>query len=288
MGNPGITRLGGLTNTNLLITFGDERYVLRVGGRNAQRLGVQRDCEMTALRCAADAGLAPEVIEFLLPEGHLLTRWVDGRQWDVREFRTPANVRLLTQAVKRIHALPANGATFSPFRRVEEYLRTIQDFHGELPENLTAGLETMRIVEAGQARDSSGWLRMCHNDLASVNYLYNEQEHNLCFLDWEFAGLGDIYYDLAGIVYTHDSDGPIPSELEDVMLACYFGEVSDLHRERLAGMKYMLMLFTGCWALAQHAMLQAGLVPAVEGFDYLEFARYLFTHDIYDLQRNLP
>jgi hypothetical protein len=31
-------------------------------------------------------------------------------------------------------------------------------------------------------------------------------------------------------------------------------------------------------------MQQAGLIPAVEGFDYLEFAQYLFEHDIRELQ----
>jgi 5-formyltetrahydrofolate cyclo-ligase len=30
---------------------------------------------------------------------------------------------------------------------------------------------------------------------------------------------------------------------------------------------------------------QAGLIPAVEGFDYLEFARYLFAHEIQELQQ---
>ena len=46
----------------------------------------------------------------------------------------------------------------------------------------------------------------------------------------------------------------------------------------------MLMLFTGMWGLAQHGMQLAGLIPAVEEFDYLEFAEYLFAHDIQMLQ----
>jgi hypothetical protein len=68
------------------------------------------------------------------------------------------------------------------------------------------------------------------------------------------------------------------------MLAGYFGEISPWQKRRLLGMKYMLMLFTGMWGLAQHGMQMAGLIPVVEGFDYLEFAQHLFTHDIPDLQ----
>jgi hypothetical protein len=96
--------------------------------------------------------------------------------------------------------------------------------------------------------------------------------------------MGDIYYDLATVIYTHDNVGPIPLDLEEVMLACYFGMITDLQRKRLLGMKYMLMLFTCLWELAQYGMQQAGLIPTVEGFDYLEFAEYLFTHDIQELQ----
>jgi hypothetical protein len=34
------------------------------------------------------------------------------------------------------------------------------------------------------------------------------------------------------------------------------------------------------WGFAQFGMQQAGLIPVVEGFDYLDFAIYLFAHDI--------
>jgi thiamine kinase-like enzyme len=143
----------------------------------------------------------------------------------------------------------------------------------------------MHAVEAEQQRDSSDWQHFCHNDLISVNYLCCEPGPTIKILDWEFAGLGDIYYDLATVVCTHDSEGPIPPDLEQIMLACYFGEITHQRLRRLNGMKYMLMLFTGMWGLVQHGMQLAGLIPAVEGFDYLEFAQYLFAHDIQELRQ---
>ncbi len=273
-------RVAGLTNANYRLTVDGERFGLRVSGQNTERLGINRAHEAAALHAAAAAGIGPQVVAFLPPEGHLLTRWIDGRHWDVSEYRTPENVRLLTETVRRIHALPPSGATFSPFRRVESYLETARKFNVPLPPGFDGFLETMRAVEADQTSDPSGWLHFCHNDLVCVNYLFIEPERSIKVLDWEFSGLGDIYYDLATVVYTHDSNGPIPPELEEVMLECYFGQVTALQRRRLAGMKFMLMLFTGMWGLAQHGMVLSGLIPAVEGFDYLEFAEYLFAHDI--------
>ncbi len=52
-------------------------------------------------------------------------------------------------------------------------------------------------------------------------------------------------------------------------------------------MKYMLMLFSGMWGLVQHGLQQAGVIPAPQGFNYLEYANYLFMHDMRELQAQL-
>lgn len=282
-----VKRIAGLTNANYCVTVDGERYVLRVSGENAQRLGINREHEAAALKNAAALGLGPEVSAFLLPEGHLVTRWVEGRHLGPAEFRTPEYVRQLTKTVKRVHGMSRTGAVFSPFRRVEAYAETARGLGVPFPSRFDTFIKTARKVEAEQQHDPSDWQRFCHNDLVAVNYLFCEQGPAIIILDWEFAGLGDIFYDLATVVYTHDSEGPIPPDLEEVMLACYFGEITRQQRRRLNGMKYMLMLFTGMWGLAQHGMQSTGLIPAVEGFDYLEFARYLFAHEIQELQQVL-
>lgn len=280
-----VERIAGLTNTNYRVAVDGEEFFVRVSGKNTERLGINRQQEAAALEIAAGLALGPQVFAFLLPEGHLVTRWVEGRHWEPADFRIPEHVRLLTETVKRLHTMPPTGATFSPFRRVEAYIETAQNMGVPFPPDFASFIEAARVVEAEQQRDPSDWRCFCHNDLVAVNYLYCEQGPTITVLDWEFAGLGDIFYDLATVVYTHDSEGPIPPDLEQVMLACYFGEITELQRRRLTGMKYMLMLFTGMWGLVQHGMQSAGLIRATEGFDYLEFARYLFAHDIRELRQ---
>jgi thiamine kinase-like enzyme len=282
-----IERIAGLTNQNYRIMVDGESFVLRVSGKNAQRLGIDRRHELAALQAAAAAGVGPEVVAFLEPQGHLVTRWIDGRHWQAGEFRTPEHVRMLTKTVKQLHNLAPCDSTFSPFQRVAAYLETAHRYAVQLPAGFDTYIETMHQVEADQRNDPSGWRGFCHNDLVSVNYLFIEKEHSIKILDWEFAGMGDIYYDLATVVYTHDSDGPIPPDLEEVMLTCYFGETSPWQARRLLGMKYMLMLFSGMWGLVQHGLQQAGVIPAPQGFNYLEFANYLFMHDTRELQAQI-
>jgi len=48
-----IERIAGLTNTNYRVTVNNEQFVLRVSGRNTQRLGINRQHEAAALKMAA-------------------------------------------------------------------------------------------------------------------------------------------------------------------------------------------------------------------------------------------
>jgi len=277
-------RIAGLTNANYRVVVDGEAYVLRVNGQNTQRLGIDREHEYAALQAAEQAGIGPKVIAFLRPEGHLVTRWVEGRHWDASEYRTPENVRLLTQTVQQIHRLPLRGKAFSIFQQLAENLATVRNLNTPLTDDLAPLFETMRAVQSDQSADRSDWQRFCHNDLASMNYLLLETERRIIVLDWEFAGNGDLYYDLASASYTHDDDGPLPPELEDVMLASYFGATSAFHRRRLLGTKFMLIFFNYLWGLTQGAMVRDGLMPGVAWFDYWEFSRQLLAHDLHRLQ----
>jgi thiamine kinase-like enzyme len=278
-------RVGGLTNTNYRVIVDGQPFMLRVSGQNTEKLGINRQHELAALQAASAAGIGPEVIAFLQPEGHLVTRWVDGQHWEADEYRTPENVRLMTQTVQRIHSLPTQGqAAASMSGRVAASLKTAHSLNAPLPANFAAFLSTVDAIEADQRRDPSDWQRFCHNDLASCNYLFVEAENRIVVLDWEFAGVGDMYFDLAYVVYTHDDVGPIPPELEEVMLAAYFGQVTDFQRKRLLGMKYIRTIFNTLWGLNQGAMVRAGLIPKVEWFDYWAFAENLMAHELRELQ----
>ena len=171
--------IAGLTNRNYRITVKDEQFVLRVSGKNTQSLGINRQQEAAALKCAAKLGLGPDIYAFLLPEGHLVTRWVEGRHWEAEEFRTPEHVCMLTDTMKRIHSMPPTGSIFSPFRRVEAYIKTARDYAVPFPSDFDGFIDTMHKIEAEQRRDSSDWEHFCHNDLVSVNYLYCEIDQTI-------------------------------------------------------------------------------------------------------------
>jgi len=67
---------GGITNHNVKVTRPDGVVVLRVAGKDTDLLGIDRTVELAATRAAAEVGVGPEVVDFVEPEGWLVTRFV--------------------------------------------------------------------------------------------------------------------------------------------------------------------------------------------------------------------
>jgi thiamine kinase-like enzyme len=268
-----IKPLEGLTNTNYEVTVDAERFVLRFSGPNAAFLGIDRELERNALLVASQAGIGPDVVYFGLPEGHLVTRFIDGHHLELAEFRTRGNLQRIVETLKHLHSLPPVTATFSPFRRVEKYAAKARVMDVSLPPDYDRFIQIMGAIEREQANDPFPWRRFCHNDLFCVNVM---DDGKFRFIDWEFAGMGDLYYDLATLTYAYDSPDTLSPELQDYVLACYFGEVSNQNRIRLSGMKYMLMFFSAMWGLLQQGLQNRCLVRVVEGFNFMEYANTTF------------
>jgi thiamine kinase-like enzyme len=197
--------LAGLTNTNYLVTVDGLRFVLRVSGKNTALLGINRELELEALQAASQAGIGPDLVHFILPQGHLVTRYIEGRPWAATEYRTRDTLQRVVDTLKHLHALPTVGAAFSPFRRLEAYAHHARRLGVPFPQDFDSLMERMDAIEEMQRRDPYPWLRFCHNDLFWVNVL---DDGRVRFVDWEFAGMGDLYFDLATLVHAYESAGP--------------------------------------------------------------------------------
>ena len=90
-----------------------QEFVLRVGGKDTELLGIDRAAEHVASRDAAELGLGPEVVAFVEPEGYLVTRYVDGEVGKV-------DVGWVGEALRRLHDDPTLPGRFDSFRVVED------------------------------------------------------------------------------------------------------------------------------------------------------------------------
>ena len=271
-----IELLGGLTNTNYLVGVNHEKFVLRVSGANTEYLGINRDHEVEALRNAFRHGIGPEIYHYFQPEGHLVTRYINGRHWSYEEYCQKMNLSRMVDAVKTMHRFPPIKAESNPFQRIESYLKHTDKFNVPYPEGFHNVLAKMRSIETDLSLEADKYRGFCHNDLFSLNFL---DDGSLHFIDWEFAGMGDIFYDLATLAYTFDSVGEIPDELQEFILARYFGDddIDGSIKRRFNHMKFMVLLYAVMWGLLQYGLQNEGISRPIDGFDCMEYSKFMFN-----------
>ncbi len=235
---------GGITNNNYRIDIGNEAYVLRIPGTDTELLGINRNNEYAANLAAGQSGVAPEVYYFIEPEGYLITRYISGCPVPPEQLAQPENIRRVVQVVRRIHAMPDMPGRFDVFRVVRDYAIIARRYKVDFPPDYEWLLR--RIVEAENSlKDQPFELHPCHNDLLNANFLSDGQ---LYILDWEYAGMGDIFFDLANFSAHHE----LSDEQDSWLLSCYFDKNASARQwAHLKIMKIMSDLREASWGLVQ-------------------------------------
>lgn len=183
----------GLVNRTYRLERAGEFYALRV--RPAKAVAPCADWEVAVWTVASRAGLAPPVIVADAARGVLLTRWIAGRCWDTEKARSAAGLAKIAQFVRAIQALPVPlaphvASAASWIRVYRERLGRVAD--DAAPRAIDAHADACLELLAASSESPL----LCHGDLHVFNLLENGAA--LLALDWEFAHLGDRWWDLAG------------------------------------------------------------------------------------------
>ena len=236
---------GGITNRNFKVSVDGGVYVLRIGGRDTELLGIDRRAEHEASLAAAAVGVGPEVIAFVEPEGYLVTRFIEGTVVIPEAIREPEPLRRVAQALRAIHGGPPIPARFDPFRVVEAYAATAAGHGIAVP----AAFERARSL-AAEVERARGPVpeRPCHNDLLTANFI--DDGSRIRIVDWEYAGMGDVYFDLANFAVNNG----LPAAETTELLHAYFGGVTPEHERALTLMRFMSDFREAMWGVVQQAL----------------------------------
>jgi thiamine kinase-like enzyme len=236
---------GGITNRNYRVEVNGESFVLRMSGENTELLGIHRPTENIANRAAAALGIAPEVIYFIEPEGYLVTRFIEGAPIPVE---TMGEENWLTQIAHTLNLFHTQGPTLENTFDIFEVIASLTNIGREhnctFPENFDWLMNKVRLVESALARELYT-PRPCHNDLLNANFL--NANGKLVVLDWEYAGMGDIYFDLANFSHHHS----LNNEQVHYFLNSYFGTSSEKYFARLKIMEPLSDIREALWGTVQ-------------------------------------
>jgi len=255
---------GGITNHNFKIEVNGQAFVLRMGGAETRLLGIDRAVEHQASLRAAEVGLGPEVAAFFRDEGWLVTRFIDGSPIPLEDMRKPQTIRRVAAALRKLHDAAPIPGRFDAHAVVEEYRREAEAHGVEIPEAYGAAhakSERIRVARGPQP------LVPCHNDLLNANFL---DDGEIRIVDWEYAGMGDRFFDLANLSVNHE----FGAGEDDVLLTAYFGESTTGGVESLAMMKFMSDFREAMWGVLQSGISELDF--DFKGYAAKHFARLNF------------
>jgi thiamine kinase-like enzyme len=132
---------------------------------------------------------------------------------------------------------------FNAFQVVREYAQVATQHNVQFPASFDWLIQQMNEAEAALSNHPLT-PRPCHNDLLNGNFLLGDK---LYILDWEYAGMGDIFFDLANFSNNHE----LADDENRLLLDCYFGEVTPRNWAHLNIMKMMSDFREAMWGLVQ-------------------------------------
>src|SRR6266511_699841 len=249
---------GGITNHNFLVEVGDERFVARLAGAGTDLLGIDREAERAAAEAAHAVGIGPEVVAFLPELGCLVTRFIEAEPIGVEAMRQPRTLHRTVGAIRAFHGAPLLPSTFSTHRVVKAYGETAETRGVVIPRAHDELLPlSHRIEEAFARRRASP--KPCHNDLLNANFLLAKDR--VFIVDYEYAGMGDVFFDLGNFSVNHEFD----DYADGALLTAYFGDVTPARTARLKLMRLMSDFRESMWGVVQQSI-------STLDFDYRGYA----------------
>lgn len=236
---------GGITNANYRVDAGEGSFVVRIPGADSELLGIDRRREHACTTAAAEAGVGPEVVHFFEDWGVLVTRFIQGEKIPPEKIRKSENIRRVVESLRRIHTGKRFPGTFCPFQTVKDYLRTarkkgVKAFPEDFDSLFAALMETEQALSESDAPAAP-----CHNDLLNENFL--DDGKTIRMVDWEYAAMGDLFFDLGNFAVHHE----FSDDEERMLLEAYFGRYADRDHARLKRMKIASDLREAMWGMVQ-------------------------------------
>jgi thiamine kinase-like enzyme len=190
--------------------------------------------------------------------------FVEGDGLDPADLRRPAMLTDVARSLRAIHDLGEPLPTsFNSFRVVETYAETAGARGADVPDAYGKAQRHARSIEAALSGPEHEPVP-CHNDLLAANFIRGTE--HLWIVDWEYAGMGDRYFDLANFAVNNGLGEA--GELD--LLESYFAEPPSARRvATLRLMKFMSDFREAMWGVVQTALSELD-------FDFQAYARKHF------------
>jgi thiamine kinase-like enzyme len=176
-----------------------------------------------------------------------VTRFIEGSPVPDVVVHLPETLRRVGESLRRIHDGPPIPGLFTPFRIVEAY-RLLAAARGvPIPPEYEVAVSFARRIELA-CLSNPVEMKPCHNDLLNANFI--DDGARIRIVDWEYAGMGDPFFDLGNFSVNHG----LSAEEDAEVLRHYEGEVRPDRLARLTLMRTMSDFREAMWGVLQQGI----------------------------------
>lgn len=230
----------GLSNKNYILYYLSKKYFLRIISNTYTSKSINRDIELANLTLAYTISLTPKVVHFNPNNGYLITDWISGHMPTLEEYNSSNFMFNLTTNLKNLHKLKGNNY-FDPFKDIYSRISYCKINNRYLPKEINSILIHIKNIESILKKEL--YLGFCHNDINVSNMIINNNQ--LYFIDFEYSGMGDIFFDLATIYWM------LNKNLIVELLTNYFGCFKTKDSLKLKLYLYIVKVWNLSWCLCQ-------------------------------------
>jgi len=192
----------GYCNENYLLVANGVKYIVR----KLLRDDINRAFEWRVQHLVYAQGITAEPLVFDKEHGFMVFAFLEGKH---KNKLNENELKLLAQTLQKLHSITIDA---KPIELQTDTSR-VECFPKEYV--------------------------LCHNDLNPQNIFFSDE---LKFIDWEYAGVNDRYFDLACVCVEFG----LEDEIQEVFLKAYF-EDEDLNLEKLEAYKIIYQTICTEW-----------------------------------------
>jgi len=240
----GIERIGGLTNKNFKVYLDNATYVVRIPGPGTGRF-INRSHEKANNLMMSRLKLSPEILYFNKRNGIKISEFISrATTYNAEYMRQRENYVKVARLLKAVHTSPVEFTNeFDVFRLIDTYENIVHRLKGRFyPDYAAVRREVFSFKEELLCLDTVP----CHNDLVPENII--EYGEKICLLDWEYSGMNDPLWDIAGVFAESDF---LHEQQEDFLVEYFAGSVPYDAMHKIELYRIVMDFLWSIWAIIQ-------------------------------------
>ena len=216
---------GGMTNKNYKVDIGGQAYILRVAGAGTKSM-ISRGNEKANSIIGGILGLNTDTLYFNEETGTKVSRLIENAETlNPTTAKKEENMEIVAQLLKKLHFSCVDfDNEFNVFREIEKYEKLVADVNGRYYDDEYPIIRRKVMALEDVLEDIGRDRYTCHNDTVPENFIKGADRNYL--IDWEYAGMNDPMWDIAGHIIECDFN----KDEEDLFKNKYFSIDYDLKK----------------------------------------------------------